>query len=64
MSPEWLYLNLPHFLSHPEGEKLEMQVLKGRKALSWSEVRPLLTEFAGLPPILSGLAMLSPRDRI
>lgn len=41
MSPEWLYLSLPHFLSHPEGEKLEAQVLKGCKVWSWPEVRPL-----------------------
>lgn len=26
------YLSLPHFLSRPEGEKLEMQVLRGFQA--------------------------------
>lgn len=50
------YLTLPHFLSCPEEEKLEMQVLRGLKDLTRSEVRPSL--------ILSRPAMLSPKDRI
>lgn len=34
------YLTLPHFLSRPEGEKLEMQVLRGFQAkgnLVWGQ---------------------------
>lgn len=40
-SLEWLSSTLPHYLSPPEGEKLETQVLRGLEALTWSKVRLL-----------------------
>lgn len=67
MSPEWLYLSLPHFLSHPEGEKLEAQVLKGCKVWSWPEVRPLWPGAScslnsqGFPPSCQGWQCEAPR---
>lgn len=41
VSLERLYLTLTHSLFQPKGEKLEMQLLRGLEALTWSEARPL-----------------------